>query len=118
MTAPPPIALGHQSCVHHAAREAVARCPECGRFFCRECIVEHEYRMICAGCLAALAGEGDRASRPGRRWWRLLPVFPVIQAGAGILVAWLVCYFAAQMLIDLPSDFHDGVYFEQFMDAL
>src|SRR2546429_9979935 len=47
--------LIHQRCFNHALREAAARCPECGHFYCRECITEHEDRVICANCLAKLA---------------------------------------------------------------
>jgi hypothetical protein len=44
-------AVAHQRCLHHHEREAVARCPECGHYFCRECITEHDERVICASCL-------------------------------------------------------------------
>lgn len=48
-------ALIHQRCFNHATREAVARCPECSQFFCRECITEHDDRVICSACLKKLA---------------------------------------------------------------
>jgi hypothetical protein len=48
-------ALVHQRCFNHATREAVARCPQCSQFFCRECITEHDDRVICAACLKKLA---------------------------------------------------------------
>ena len=44
-------ALAHQRCFHHSLREAVARCPECRQFYCRECVTEHDDRMFCAACL-------------------------------------------------------------------
>ena len=47
--------LSAQRCFNHAGREAVARCPECSRYFCRECISEHRGRVVCAGCLASLS---------------------------------------------------------------
>src|SRR5438132_254763 len=47
--------LARQRCLNHLNREAVARCPECKRFFCRECVTEHEDRLICAACLKKLA---------------------------------------------------------------
>ena len=47
--------LTFQRCFNHAAREAVARCPACGHYFCRECITEHDDRVICAACLRKLA---------------------------------------------------------------
>ena len=38
-----------------STREAVARCPECTQFFCRECITEHDDRVLCSACLKKLA---------------------------------------------------------------
>ncbi|MFN7139481.1 MAG: rhomboid family protein, partial [Limisphaerales bacterium] len=46
--------LTQQHCLNHFTREAAARCPECKQFFCRECITEHDDRVICAGCLRKL----------------------------------------------------------------
>jgi len=46
--------LAHQRCFNHVQREAVARCPQCRGYFCRECITEHDDRVICAGCLSKL----------------------------------------------------------------
>ena len=47
--------LSLQRCFNHAHREAAARCPECTHFYCRECITEHDDRVICAACLRKLA---------------------------------------------------------------
>jgi hypothetical protein len=56
--------LTHQRCYHHQFREAVARCPECGRFFCRECITEHADKVLCASCLGKTLGpDGERLNR-------------------------------------------------------
>jgi len=56
--------LTHQRCHHHQFREAAARCPECGRYFCRECITEHADRVLCASCLGKKIGlDGARSSR-------------------------------------------------------
>jgi formylmethanofuran dehydrogenase subunit E len=38
-------------CQRHPGREAAARCPSCQQSFCRECITEHEGRMLCLACL-------------------------------------------------------------------
>jgi hypothetical protein len=63
MTPPVPGSVARARCRNHADREAVARCPECGNFFCRECIVEHEGRMICTGCLAAILARNPKGRR-------------------------------------------------------
>jgi len=93
------ISLIDQRCWHHPAREAVARCPQCARFYCRECVVEHLGRMICADCvgrqLSAAAAGRFHAAR-----WSLL-------ACAGFLLAWLIFYYAGTMLARVPSDFFE-----------
>lgn len=42
-------------CWNHHSREAVCRCPNCVRPFCRECVTEHEARLLCAECLQELS---------------------------------------------------------------
>jgi hypothetical protein len=93
-------------CLHHPDREAVARCPECGRFFCRECITEHEDRIICASCLTALT---DRAAKPERSS-RLPSLFRILRAGSGLFVAWLFFYMLGHYLLTFPSDFHSDLW--------
>jgi len=43
--------LKHKRCFNHAEREAAARCPSCKHDFCRECITEHDGKMLCVNCL-------------------------------------------------------------------
>ena len=45
--------LKHKRCFNHADREASARCPSCKNDFCRECITEHDGKMLCVNCLKA-----------------------------------------------------------------
>ena len=84
-------------------REAAARCPECGRFFCRECVTEHDGRLICARCLRQLTD--PPAARPD-------PLGPVVlrtaAAVAGVLVAWCLIYYFGQILMQLSPSFHEG----------
>ena len=88
------MSLQHR-CLNHDAREAVCRCPACGRPFCRECVSEHEARLLCAGCLSATARE--RPKPAGRR---------LAAAGlalAGILTAWVLYYGAARTVLLIGS---------------
>ena len=94
--------LALQRCLHHGEREAIARCPECGSFFCRECITEHDERIICASCLAKLT----RPPEAKARRFRLAALRPWVGAFSGIVVAWLCFYFIGRMLVAIPSDFH------------
>jgi hypothetical protein len=94
--------LVHQRCFQHSLREAVARCPECRHFYCRECITEHEDRVICATCLRKLTVKTDTARR-SFAWF-----FPVVQVGLGLCIAWLCFYFLGNTLLSIPSRFHEG----------
>ncbi len=94
--------LADQRCFNHAQREAVARCPSCRNFFCRECVTEHEDQIICAACLGKLA----RVPLLQRRGFAAL-----IRAGqclVGLLAAWFFFYLLGESLLALPSSFHEG----------
>jgi len=94
--------ISRQKCGNHPGREAVARCPECERFFCRECVTEHENRVICSRCLDRQAGARARRESP------IGAVFLATRIVAATLVLWLVFYYLGQSLIQLPSSFHEG----------
>lgn len=98
--------LSQQRCFNHAGREAVAKCPDCGSFFCRECVTEHDDRVICAACLKKLA-KRSLLNRPG--------ILRLVHAGQvlfGILVAWFFFHLVGQMLLLTPSSFHEGTVWE------
>ncbi len=102
----PAIELSSQRCFNHAEREAAARCIECGNFFCRECVTEHEDRLICADCIRKL-GRRPRFKRPG-----FAGLLRVTQCAAGLLLAWFFFYILAELLLRLPSSFHEGTLWE------
>lgn len=93
--------LAHQTCRNHAGREAVARCPECRRYFCRECVTEHEDRVVCSTCLAQLAAAGKRKA------WRVSGILQFAQFAAGLLLIWLSFYLVGRALLNVPSEFHE-----------
>ena len=95
-------ALIDQRCFNHAQREAVARCPQCARFFCRECITEHDDRIICAACLRKL-GRVPLLQRRG-----FASVVRLSQLLLGLIVAWLFFYLIGEALGALPDSFHEG----------
>jgi hypothetical protein len=95
-------ALSQQRCLQHPAREAVARCPRCRQFFCRECVTEHEARIICAACLRRQLARATASRHRGAAWLR------AAGCAAGFLVAWLFFYGMGRLLLKIPSSFHDG----------
>lgn len=94
--------LAQKRCFHHGAREAVARCPQCKRFFCRECITEHEDQVLCKYCLK------DRATSPEKRFGGFRRFYRVTQLAIGTVIIWLVFYYVGYMLILIPTAFHEG----------
>ena len=70
-------------CLQHTAREAVARCPQCRQSFCRECITEHDGRMLCLPCLAK---QSVLLHAPSALWPKLGWTFGAL---AGLLLAWV-----------------------------
>jgi hypothetical protein len=94
--------LTYQRCFNHATREAVARCPSCGQTFCRECITEHDDRVICAACLQKLA----RVPLLKRRGFTM-----ALQLGQwlmGVVMCWFFFYTIGEILLSLPSSFHEA----------
>lgn len=94
--------LHQQRCLNHSLREAVARCPVCTQYFCRECITEHEDRVICAACLRKLT------VKPVARKRNLSAIKWLFAGGCGFLLGWSVFYTAGRVLVSIPAEFHDG----------
>ena len=94
--------LANQRCFNHAAREAAARCPECTRFFCRECITEHDDRVVCAACLKKLAGA------PSAKRRAVAGVIRFVQCSLGVLLAWFFFFLIGETLAELPDSFHEN----------
>ena len=95
-----------QRCLHHPVREAVARCPECGQFYCRECITEHDDRVVCSSCLKRLTAKTEKPRRSFASLWR------VTAAVAGFVLAWMFFFLIGRLLVNIPSSFHEGTIFQ------
>jgi hypothetical protein len=106
MNAVPPIdgarTLSARRCARHPDREAAARCPSCGGFFCRECVVEHEGRLLCTACLAKQAA----LSKERRGAWAR--VRRPLGLAAATLAAILIFYGMGSILLNVPPEFHEG----------
>ncbi|MEW5978936.1 MAG: rhomboid family protein [Acidobacteriota bacterium] len=96
------VPLFEQSCWHHAEREAVARCPGCGRFYCRECVTEHEDQVLCAACLSRKRSPLHGSKR------RLQGLAAALQIALGLLAMWLYFYSLGKLLLEVPASFHEG----------
>ncbi len=94
--------LSQQRCFNHFQREAVARCTECGQFFCRECITDHDDRIVCAACLVKIVARPKSARR------RFAGVLRVGQCALGFFILWFFFYFVGESLLSMPTSFHEG----------
>ena len=94
--------LANQRCFNHAMREAVARCPECKQFFCRECVTEHEDRVVCAACLAKLT------KKPLIKRFALAQLLWLAQCVFGLLIVWFFFFLIGEHLLKLSNSFHEG----------
>ena len=94
--------LSLQRCFNHSAREAAARCPECSHFYCRECITEHDDRVICAACLK------KQVKPPFSQRRGFVGLVRTIQLAAGFMTVWLFFYWFGQALLKFDTSFHEG----------
>src|SRR5215831_9691951 len=94
--------LSQQRCFNHLGREAVAKCPGCAQFYCRECITEHDDRMICAACLKKLAHV------PLTRRRGFVTAMRLAQCAVGVLIAWFFFFLIGERLLRQPTSFHEG----------
>ncbi len=99
--------LSQSRCFQHVSREAVARCPDCERFYCRECVTEHDGRMICRPCLDGILEAAPKAQsgwvKAARGWF---------MAGLGFFLAVYAFYLVGKILLGIPSQFHNGVFLD------
>ncbi len=96
------IPLRQQRCANHPQREASGRCPECGRFYCRECITEHADRILCASCLAKL----HLKKTEKRQKWSWIPRLAL--AALSFCIVLLLFLVLGNFLLSIPSKFHDA----------
>lgn len=93
-------AVASLRCLRHPGREAAARCPACRQFFCRECVAEHEGRLLCAGCLRAAT------AAPAPRARRLAAPARAAAVLAGLAAGWLAFVILGEFLLRRPAATH------------
>ncbi|MBN1865333.1 MAG: hypothetical protein JW808_10565 [Victivallales bacterium] len=106
--------IGSQSlrevrCHNHAGREAAARCPQCSRFFCRECITEHKGKMLCKECLSLMERKKDTAAQ----WKRVMARSLMLTFFFfGFLISWAFFFWTGRLLAAIPHKFHGSGFLE------
>ncbi len=98
--------LTKQRCYNHARREAAVRCPGCHKYFCRECVSEHEEQLLCILCL-----QKQRTS-PATLKERLRPLRLLFRTALTFVLLWLAFYSLGKGLLLLPHAFHEPVSYE------
>ena len=93
-----------QRCLIHPDRKAIARCPACTNYFCRECITEHEGRFLCSNCLQRRSNPIESVNRTAG-WF-----MAVIGMIVGLTVTWFFFYLIGRLLILIPPNLHDISY--------
>jgi hypothetical protein len=88
-------ALSRQRCWTHPQREAVSRCPSCRRFYCRECVTEHDRQLLCVSCLANLAAPPPP---PSSTRWLLWSAAALL----GLALSYSLFYVTGHFLQQLP----------------
>lgn len=86
-----------QRCWNHETREAVCLCLECGRSFCRECVSEHEGRLLCAACLR------NKARAAGVSGGKLRHARTLCLSLAGVILGWAIFFGAAESVITIAE---------------
>lgn len=100
-------ALANIRCYFHSDREAVGRCPNCMHYYCRECISEYQSKVICAQCLRKLVNNDLKSDLS----WLYL-CWEIFCALAGVVLTWFLFYVLAGLLLKIPAEFHEGIFWE------
>jgi hypothetical protein len=98
--------LTHQRCFNHSEREAAARCTGCRQFFCRECVTEHDDRVLCSVCLQKLV------KRPLTERGALVGAARLAQCFLSVLLLWFLFYVVGGWLASSPTTSHEGTFWK------
>jgi late competence protein required for DNA uptake (superfamily II DNA/RNA helicase) len=94
------VTLRQRRCSNHPTREASARCPECGQYYCRECITEHDDRVLCASCLAKISLKKEATKQRGSLAGKLALAF------LALIVTYALFLLIGTLLLSVPTQFH------------
>ena len=104
--------ISKKRCFNHISREAAACCPVCKRFFCRECITEHDDRVICSSCL------GKKVSIKKDPKTAITVLKSILYFTIGFFIIWIFFFIMGKSLLSLPDTFHKGTMWKSIMQEL
>lgn len=87
-------------CQNHTSREAVAKCPICQHYYCRECVTEHNNQFICVGCLSTQQTGVNNSKNSFFTVFKLI-LFSIFT----ILTSWYFFQIIGSLLLKIPSSF-------------
>jgi hypothetical protein len=93
--------LTFQRCLIHPEREAIARCPACANYYCRECVTEHEGKFLCSNCLRRRSAPVESGNRAVGWLMSAIGMF------MGLAIAWSFFYLIGRLLLLIPPNLHD-----------
>src|ERR1700741_4071900 len=97
--------LAARRCLVLPDREAAARGPSCRQYYCRECVVEHDTRFLCAPCLQTAIEAAGIPRSPGLDW--LSPLRLLL----GFAAAYVSLYVIERILFLIPVKVYNGTWF-------
>lgn len=105
------INISQQKCFTHPNREAVAQCPNCHRTFCRECVTEHDDKVLCALCLKKITEQSHKKEKPKL-------VNTIFSYFLSLFILWFLFFMLGKMLLLIPDSFHEGTFWKSFISEL
>jgi len=100
-------AVYSKRCSNHPSREAVARCPICQKFYCRECITEHDGKMLCKYCLESKI-ESQKNDKKSSLF--LKQVIIVILFISSFALSWFLFAMLGKIIMLFPQKYHFSQY--------
>ena len=87
-------------CFNHHHREASAKCPACSKFYCRECVTEHDEKILCTSCLRQ-AVQTPFPKKKDRSDWLILILFP-----CSFVILWYLFFLVGRIMAAVPNRLH------------
>jgi hypothetical protein len=91
-------------CANHSNREAAARCQECKRHFCRECITSYKDKMLCKSCLD---GKNNDAVKKKESKHIIATILLLLIFSGSFFLNWLFFLWFGKILASIPDKFQN-----------